>query len=135
MDCCNRFTGRYLQLFLVLEERFKQITHQVKSANAGLHVQKVSVCLSSSLSVPCSKVDRVAVLLVSPPECTRGNPLYLFSDSSAVRSTHILAYEGDSEVRWHTGGYSEYEADWRQRTGKKDPSRVKFRKLDLATMG
>ena len=49
-------------------------------------------------------------------------------------STHILAYEGDSEVRWFEGSYSEYEADWKQRTGKKDPSRVKFRKLASATM-
>ena len=52
-----------------------------------------------------------------------------------VDSTHILAYEGDSDIRWFEGSYSDYDADWKQRTGKKDPSRVKFRKLDAATMG
>lgn len=48
-------------------------------------------------------------------------------------SSHILAYEGDSNVVWHEGSYSEYEADWRQRNGNKDPTRVKFRKLAAAT--
>ena len=36
---------------------------------------------------------------------------------------------GDSKVHWFDGSYSEYEADWRQRSGNKDPSRIKFRKL------
>ena len=44
-------------------------------------------------------------------------------------ATHILAFEGDSKVHWFNGSYSEYEADWRQRSGNKDPSRIKFRKL------
>lgn len=50
-------------------------------------------------------------------------------------SSHILAYEGDSQVLWFEGSYSEYEADWRRRNGNKDPTRVKYRKLDAATTG
>ena len=51
---------------------------------------------------------------------------------STCRS-HILAFEGDSTVRWYEGSYSEYEADLRSRNGNKDPTRVKFRKLAAAT--
>lgn len=44
-------------------------------------------------------------------------------------ATHILAFEGDSKVVWFEGGYSEYEADFRKRTGNVDPTRVKYRKM------
>jgi len=44
-------------------------------------------------------------------------------------ATHILAFEGDSQVTFFTGNYSEYAEDYRKRTGAKDPTRVKFRKL------
>jgi len=44
-------------------------------------------------------------------------------------ATHILAFEGDSNVTLFTGSYSEYAADFRERTGIKDPTRIKFRKL------
>lgn len=30
---------------------------------------------------------------------------------------------------WYEGGFSDYEADYRQRTGAPDPSRVKYRKM------
>ena len=30
---------------------------------------------------------------------------------------------------WYEGGFSDYEADYRQRTGAVDPSRVKYRKM------
>lgn len=49
-------------------------------------------------------------------------------------SSHILAYEGDSTVRWYEGSYSEYEADLRRRSGNKEPTRLTFRKLDAATV-
>lgn len=43
-------------------------------------------------------------------------------------ATHILAYEGDSHVEWFAGNYSEYEADYKKRTGSDaKPSRIKYK--------
>ncbi|MCR9279394.1 MAG: energy-dependent translational throttle protein EttA [Pseudomonadaceae bacterium] len=43
-------------------------------------------------------------------------------------ATHILAYEGDSHVEWFAGNYSEYEADYKKRTGGDvKPSRIKYK--------
>ncbi len=45
--------------------------------------------------------------------------------------THILAFEGDSEVVWHEGNYSDYEAERKKRLGDNaEPTRIKYRKLD-----
>jgi ATP-binding cassette ChvD family protein len=46
-------------------------------------------------------------------------------------ATHILAFEGNSEVRWFEGNYSDYEADKLKRLGEKAlrPSRVAYKKL------
>lgn len=44
-------------------------------------------------------------------------------------STHILAFEGDSSVRFFEGDYSEYEADKIRRLGRTEPTRVRYRKL------
>jgi ATP-binding cassette ChvD family protein len=46
-------------------------------------------------------------------------------------ATHILAFEGDSQVRWFEGNFSEYEADRRKRLGKEadQPHRIRYRKL------
>ncbi|NNF57239.1 MAG: energy-dependent translational throttle protein EttA [Rhodothermaceae bacterium] len=46
-------------------------------------------------------------------------------------ATHILAFEGDSEVRWFPGNYSEYEADRHDRLGAAAdiPKRIKYRQL------
>lgn len=44
-------------------------------------------------------------------------------------ATHILAFEGDSEVVWFEGSYSEYAADRQKRLGKVEPTRIKYRKL------
>ena len=46
-------------------------------------------------------------------------------------ATHILAFEGDSRVRWFEGNYSEYEADRKKRLGKEadQPHRIRYRKL------
>lgn len=46
-------------------------------------------------------------------------------------ATHILAYEGDSEVIWFEGNYSEYEEDFKKRKGEqaKAPTRVNYKKL------
>jgi len=43
--------------------------------------------------------------------------------------THILAFEGDSNVRFFEGDYSDYEADKLRRLGKVEPTRVRYRKL------
>ena len=46
-------------------------------------------------------------------------------------ATHILAFEGDSEVVWFEGNYQEYERDLRARKGEdaNQPKRIKYRKL------
>ena len=44
--------------------------------------------------------------------------------------THILAFEGDSQVVFHEGNYSEYEIDRKKRLGSEyQPTRIKYRKL------
>jgi energy-dependent translational throttle protein EttA len=43
--------------------------------------------------------------------------------------THILAFEGDSEVFYFEGSYSEYEENKRMRLGYEEPKRVRYRKL------
>ncbi len=49
-------------------------------------------------------------------------------------ATHILAFEGDSEVYWFPGNYSEYEEDRRRRLGPAAdrPHRITYRKLRRA---
>ena len=49
-------------------------------------------------------------------------------------ATHILAFEGDSNVVWFDGNYSEYEADRKRRLGVEadQPHRVKYRSLTRA---
>jgi len=46
-------------------------------------------------------------------------------------ATHILAFEGNSNVIWFEGNYSEYEADRKKRLGKEAerPHRIRYRKL------
>jgi len=46
-------------------------------------------------------------------------------------ATHILAFEGDSQVVWFEGNYSDYEADRRKRLGAEanQPHRIKYRQL------
>ncbi len=46
-------------------------------------------------------------------------------------ATHILAFEGDSQVVWFQGNYQDYEADLRRRIGAEAdrPHRIKYRKL------
>ena len=43
--------------------------------------------------------------------------------------THILAFEGDSQVYFFEGSYSEYEQNKLERLGREEPKRVKYRKL------
>ena len=44
-------------------------------------------------------------------------------------ATHILAFEGDSQVYFFEGGYTDYEENKRKRLGDEGPNRIKFRKL------
>jgi energy-dependent translational throttle protein EttA len=46
-------------------------------------------------------------------------------------ATHILAFEGDSQVEWFEGNYQDYEADRHRRLGAEadQPHRIKYRKL------
>ena len=46
-------------------------------------------------------------------------------------ATHILAFEGDSQVVWFEGNHADYEADRKRRLGVEadQPHRIKYRKL------
>ena len=48
-------------------------------------------------------------------------------------ATHILAFEGDSEVIWFSGNYSEYEEDRKRRLGSEAdrPQRIKYKRLSV----
>ncbi len=43
--------------------------------------------------------------------------------------THILAFEGDSQVYWFEGTYSDYEENRKSRLGDVDPTRIRYKKL------
>ena len=43
--------------------------------------------------------------------------------------THILAFEGDSQVYWFEGTYSDYEENRKKRLGDAGPKRIKYRKI------
>jgi sulfate-transporting ATPase len=43
--------------------------------------------------------------------------------------THILAFEGDSQVYYFEGGYTDYEENRKKRLGDTGPKRIKYRKL------
>jgi sulfate-transporting ATPase len=47
-------------------------------------------------------------------------------------ATHILAFEGDSQVIWFEGNYADYEADRKRRLGTDadQPHRIKYKRLD-----
>ena len=46
-------------------------------------------------------------------------------------ATHILAFEGDSEVVWYEGNYADYAADYHRRKGSSvdQPHRIRYKKL------
>ena len=46
-------------------------------------------------------------------------------------ATHVLAFEGDSQVRWFEGNFSDYEAYRRQELGAaaEQPHRIKYKPL------
>lgn len=43
--------------------------------------------------------------------------------------THILAFEGDSQVYYFEGGFSDYEENKKKRLGDVEPTRVRYKKL------
>ncbi len=43
--------------------------------------------------------------------------------------THILAFEGDSQVYYFEGGYSDYEENRKKRLGDEAPKRIRYKKL------
>ena len=44
-------------------------------------------------------------------------------------ATHILAFEGDSQVYWFEGNYSDYEENRKKRQGGDEPKPLRFKKL------
>ncbi|MCB1620799.1 MAG: energy-dependent translational throttle protein EttA [Thiothrix sp.] len=48
-------------------------------------------------------------------------------------ATHILAFEGDSQVTWFEGNYSDYEEDYQRRYGNDlHPQRIRYKRLKTA---
>ena len=45
--------------------------------------------------------------------------------------THILAFEGDSQVYFFEGGYTEYEENRKKRLGDDTPHRIRYKKLKV----
>ncbi len=47
-------------------------------------------------------------------------------------ATHILAFEGDSQVVWFEGNYADYEVDRKRRLGEaaNQPHRIKYKRID-----
>jgi len=47
-------------------------------------------------------------------------------------ATHILAFEGDSEVAWFEGNFADYEEDKKRRLGDEasNPHRIRYKKID-----
>ena len=45
-------------------------------------------------------------------------------------ATHIMAFEGDSEVVLFEGNYAEYEEDHKKRVGTDTPKRMKYKRID-----
>jgi len=43
--------------------------------------------------------------------------------------THILAFEGDSQVYWFEGNYTDYEENKKKRMGDVEPKRIRYKKL------
>lgn len=46
-------------------------------------------------------------------------------------ATHILAFEGNSQVYWFEGNFSDYEENRKKRLGDAQPTRVRFKKLGV----
>ena len=44
-------------------------------------------------------------------------------------ATHILSFEGDSQVYWFEGNYSDYEENKKSRLGDATPTRIRYKKL------
>jgi sulfate-transporting ATPase len=46
-------------------------------------------------------------------------------------ATHIMAFEGDSQVQWFEGNYADYEEDRKRRFGENEaqPHRIKYKKI------
>ncbi len=44
-------------------------------------------------------------------------------------ATHILAFEGDSQVYWFEGNFSDYEENRKKRLGELEPKRIRYKKL------
>lgn len=45
-------------------------------------------------------------------------------------ATHILAFEGDSQVYWFEGGYTEYEENKKKRLGDITPKRIRYKSIN-----
>ena len=84
---------------------------------------------TTSTSTPCAPWR--TPWRASPAPCWSSRHDRWFLDRIA---THILAFEGDSQVFWYPGNYTEYEADRHRRLGAiaDRPHRITYRKLRRA---
>ena len=44
-------------------------------------------------------------------------------------ATHMIAFEGDSQIVWFEGNYSDYEADRKRRLGNDIPHKIKYKRI------
>ena len=79
-----------------------------------LHPARKDIFRVDARKLPQELTNKVDFVFIDPPY-----------------STHILAFEGDSEVVWHEGNFQSYEEDRHKRLGTEAdrPHRIKYRKL------
>ena len=74
------------------------------------------------------KADANVLLLDEPTNDIDVNTLRALEEGLEI-CTHILSFEGDSNVVFYEGTYSEYEEYKRKTLGDAEPKRVRYRKL------
>ena len=50
-------------------------------------------------------------------------------DADDATAVHFLAFEGDSQVYWFEGNYTDYEENKKKRLGDLEPKRIRYKKL------
>ena len=104
---------------------------QPGAAGQGAHAAAATCCCSTSrpttsTSTPCGPSR---TRLLGFPGCA----VVISHDRWFLDriATHVLAFEGDSEVRWWEGNFSDYEADRHKRLGvdADQPHRIRYKPL------
>ena len=99
--------------------------HLAKMLRSGANVPSTR---RTDQRLRCRHIEGAGGIAERVRGCVHHQPRSRFLDRIA---THILAYEGDSQVVWFEGNYEDYEADKRQRLGEAatHPHRIKYKPL------